>query len=79
MKLPALASVVAATSLALTTTTHAEETALVKKIEVDFVVTLGHKVIASQRGIGTVYWPGDGNCGDERADAKPFRNGQCHI
>lgn len=31
------------------------------------------------QGKATTYWPGDGFCGEERADGKPFRKTDSHI
>ena len=30
-------------------------------------------------GLATIYWPGDGHCGEERADGKPFQATDHHI
>lgn len=39
----------------------------------------GYITLAKQEGLASVYWPGDGQCGKERADAIPFRPEQCHL
>ena len=30
-------------------------------------------------GAGSMYYPGDGHCGDTRADNRPFKEGQHHV
>jgi len=38
-----------------------------------------YTIMAKQEGLASVYWPGDGQCGEVRADTKPFKPGQCHL
>jgi len=39
----------------------------------------GYRIVKTQHGIASVYWPGDGHCGTHRADGKRFTKTQCHI
>lgn len=39
----------------------------------------GYTIAKTQRGMVTVYWPGDGHSGKTCADGKPFTRTRCHI
>lgn len=39
----------------------------------------GYDIAKTQRGVATVYWPGDGHSGSTCADGKPFTTTRCHI
>ena len=39
----------------------------------------GYRIAKTQRGLATVYWPGDGHSGKLCADGKPFTRERCHI
>lgn len=39
----------------------------------------GYEVAAAQRGLASVYWPGDGHSGTYCADGKRFTKERCHI
>jgi hypothetical protein len=38
-----------------------------------------YEVVRTQRGLASVYWPGDGHSGKECADGVPFTKDRCHI
>jgi len=38
-----------------------------------------YAIVASQRGIASTYWPGDGQSGKIRSDGTRFTSSTCHV